>query len=174
MMAVPWTEWQSPVTGTWVCRWSAPHDVHHRRQSAQEAEDAARSARVADVDIHAVFLGDLDVVPPDLGAARKDGGQHHIRAFERFNPVEGGGHFGGILPGLNKFQHGLVGKVEPFGVDIHQGNMGIFQQRKGQDVAHKSGGEAEASGADEGDLGHEESPGMGFIRRLFRLIKTAE
>ncbi len=56
------------------------HDVHHRVDGAQETKNPRRTARVAHVGIHAVFLGDFDIMPPDLCAARKDGRQHHIRA----------------------------------------------------------------------------------------------
>ena len=104
------------------------HDIHHGRQGAQEAEDAARAACIADIDIHAVFLGDLDIVSPDLDAAGQDGGQHHIGVLERLDPVEGGGDGCRVLAGLDQFDHRLFGKFQPFGIDIHQDDMGILQQ----------------------------------------------
>ena len=131
------------------------HDIHHRWQGTQEAEDAARTARIADIDVHAVFLGDFEVVPPDLDAAGQDGGQNHVSAFESFNPVECGRDGCRAIAGLNQFDHCLFGEFQPLGVDVHQNDVGIFQQGESQDVAHEVGGELETTGANEGDLGHD-------------------
>jgi len=43
------------------------HDLHHIRQGAQKAENARGAARVTDVDINAIFLGDFDIVTPNFG-----------------------------------------------------------------------------------------------------------
>ena len=99
---------------------------------AQEAEDARRAARVADVDVHAILLGDLDIVPPDVRAAGQDGGQHHIGIAQRFGPVQGRIDFGGIVAQGDDLLHRAPGEIEPLGVDVHQRKVGIFQQRKGE------------------------------------------
>jgi len=139
------------------------HDVQHGQQGAQEAEDTARAARVADIDVHAEFLGDLDIVTPDLGAAGQDGGQDHVGARERLSPVEGGGDGCRALAGLDEPGHRLPDEFQPIGVDVHQGNVGVLEQGEGQDVAHEFGGEAEAAGADEGDFGHGWVLSFGFF-----------
>lgn len=66
------------------------HNIHHRVDGAQETKNPRRSARVAHIGIHAVLLGDFDIVPPDLRAASQDGCQHYIRALQRLNSVQCG------------------------------------------------------------------------------------
>jgi hypothetical protein len=129
-------------------------DVHHRRQGAQEAEDAAGSARVSHVDIHTVFLGDFDIIFPHLGGARQNGGQHHIGIAQGFGPVERGRDGRRVLPFGDELGDSGPGEIEPFHVDVHQSDVGIAQERKSQDVAHQPGSEAEATRANESDFGH--------------------
>ena len=55
-------------------------DVQNGVHRAQEAEDAAGAAGIAHIDIHPVFLGDEDIMLPDVHVPRQDGGDHPIRA----------------------------------------------------------------------------------------------
>ena len=108
---MPWTEWQRPVALTEVSLLDGPAehrhrvgvveevgvrsdlldvsaDVEHHRDGAERAEDARRAARVADVDVDAVLLGDQDVVLPDVDAAGEDRAEDGVGAFERLAAVQ--------------------------------------------------------------------------------------
>ncbi len=133
-------------------------DVHHRREGAQESEDAAGSARIAHVDIHSVFLGDLDIVPPDFGAAGQDGGQHHVRIPQRFHSVQRGAHRCGIFSGFDQFLHRFERIIQPLRIDIHQRDVGIRKQREGEDIPHQSLGKPQAACSDKRDFCHGSTP----------------
>ena len=49
---------------------------------------------------------------------------------------------------LNSF----VNVIQPFGIDVHQGNGGILKGGERENILHKFPGEAEASCADKGDF----------------------
>ena len=129
-------------------------NVHHRVDRAQEAEDARRAARVADVGVHAVLLGDFDVVPPDVGGAGQDGRQHHVGASQRLGPIQRRGDFGGIVAQGDDLFDRAPRKVQAFRVNVHQRDLGVRQQRERQHVAHERAGEAQTAGSDECNLGH--------------------
>ena len=92
-----------------------PDDVQHHRDGAQGAENARRAARIADVDIHAIFLGDLDVVAPDLCAASQDGDQDDIGVSQRFRPVQRGFDPGGVFAHVDDALDGSARELQPFG-----------------------------------------------------------
>ncbi len=95
-------------------------DLHHHRDGAQGAEDAATPARVAHVDVDAVLLGDLDVVAPDVGRAGQDGDQHVVGAGQRLAAIERGDDGGRVLALVDDALHRLSRPFEPVGVDVHQ------------------------------------------------------
>ena len=130
-------------------------DVHDGVDRAQVAEDAARAARVAHVGVHAVFLGNQDVVLPDVHLAVQDGGHDAVRAHERFLAVQGGDDLGRILALGHDALHGAADVVQALGVDVHQRDGRVAEGREGQQVSDQRAGKAEAARADKGDfLGH--------------------
>ena len=125
-------------------------DFEDRVDGAQEAEDAAWSAGVADVGVDAVLLGDEDVVLPDVDAAVEDRGDDALRVLQRLAAVERGHDLGGVLAVRHNALAGAADDVEPFGVDVHQRDRGVGEGRVRQKVADEFAGEAEAAGSDEG------------------------
>lgn len=67
-----------------------PGDVAHHGNGAQRPEDAGHAAGVADVDIHAVFHRDFDVMTPHLNAPGQDGAHDEIRSRQGLPAVEMG------------------------------------------------------------------------------------
>ena len=53
----------------WAQPFHVPANVQQGRNGAQGAKDAARSAGVADIDVDPIFLGNQDVMLPDVRAA---------------------------------------------------------------------------------------------------------
>jgi len=56
-------------------------DAYHDGDGAEGSEDARGPARVADIGVDAVLLGDLDVVTPYVHAAGEDGDEDAIGAL---------------------------------------------------------------------------------------------
>ena len=130
-------------------------DFEDRVHRAQEAEDAARPAGVADVRVHPVFLGDGEVVLPDVGPALQDCRDHAVRALKRLAAVEGGHDLGRMTPVRRDALAGAADEVQPYRVDVHQRDGGVVEGGIRQDVADEVAGEGEAPGTDECDfLGH--------------------
>ena len=129
-------------------------DLHHGRRGAQEAEDAGRAAGVADVDVYAVLLRDLDIGAENARAAREDGDDHAVRALERDLPVEGGGDLRFVLAGGDDLMHRAVDEVQTVGIDVHQGQLAVGERREGEKVLDQCTGEAEAARADKRNFLH--------------------
>jgi hypothetical protein len=95
-------------------------DLQHHRDGAQRSEDARRPARVADVGVDTILLGDLQVVPPDIHAAGQDSHQYHVGIFQGLGAIQRGLDFGGVLAHIHDPLHRLLGELQPLGIDIHQ------------------------------------------------------
>ena len=76
-------------------------DIEHDRDRAQGAEDARHAARIADVHIHAIFLGDFNIVAPDANPAGQDGDQDEVGVLQRLLAVGGRHHFGRVIAHLD-------------------------------------------------------------------------
>ena len=88
-------------------------DVEHHRDRAQRAEDAGWPARVADVGVHAVLLGNLDVVPPDADRRGQDGAEDGVGAFERLLAVHGREDGRRIVAFADDALDGAAREIEP-------------------------------------------------------------
>ena len=132
-------------------------DLQHQRNVAQGAEDAGDAAGVAHVDVHAVCLGNLDVVAPDRRIAVEDGANHAVGAVQRLRPIRRGGDYRLAAKGL--VDPLCIGRdpFQPLGIDVHQGDLTVLECREGQQVAHQIPREYEAAGADESEFLHDDS-----------------
>ena len=131
-----------------------PGDVEHHRDGAQGAEDARWPAGVADVRVHAVLLGDQDVVPPDVERAGQDRDEDDISVAKRLGPVQRGLDPGWIVALGDDALRRAARKVEPLRIDVHQRQRGVLEQGESQHVPHECASESEAASADECDLRH--------------------
>ena len=135
-------------------------DVQDGVDRAQIAEDAARAARIADVRIYAVFLGNENIVLPDVHFAVEDRGHNAVGAHERFLAVERRQHFGRILALGYDAVYRALDVIKPLGVDVHQGAGRVLKGGEGEQVVDQLAREAEAACADECD----------FLTHVFTLL----
>ena len=129
-------------------------DVQHQGNIAQGPEDAGHAAGIAHVDVHAVLLGNLDVIAPDVDVAVEHGADHTIRAFQRFRPVHGGSNRRLVAEGRVDFVHAGGDLFQPQGIDVHQGNVAILKGRKGKQIPHQIPGKDIASSTDKSKFLH--------------------
>ena len=146
-------------------------DIQQQGDVAQGAENTGNTAGIADVDIHAVLLGNLDVMPPDVNSAVEHGAKHTVRALEGFHPVGGGGD-----PAIRAF-HGfldplayLVDVFQIVGIEIHQSDLAILECWEGEQVAHTACGELQASCADKRKFFHRSASFLFKIRFHYTVI----
>ena len=132
-------------------------NVEHQRNIAQRAENAGHAAGVANVDIHAVFLRNFDIVAPHVNVAVEHRAEHAIGAGERFGAAERGRHLRGLARSVHNLLHAAANALEPVGVDIHQRDLGILKRRKREQIAHHVAREREAACADKRKFFHDRS-----------------
>ena len=132
-----------------------PADFQQQGDVTQSAENTGNTARIANVGIHTVLLGNLDIMSPDVNAAVEHGAKHTVRALEGFRPVCSGSDlavraFHGFLDPLAY----LTDIFQIIGIAIHQSNLAILECREGQQVAHTACGELQASCANKRKFFH--------------------
>jgi len=110
------------------------------------------------LDIHPVFLGDLNIVAPDFGTARKDGREHHISIAQGFDTIQRGSHCRRVVPRCDDLSNRSFGELQSFCINVHQCDMGVPQQWEGEDVAYQILGEFQAAGTDKCNFGHMKPP----------------
>ena len=142
-------------------------DVEHQRNIAQSAEDAGYAARVADVDVHAVFFGNLDIVPPNVRVAVEHGAQHAVRTGQRFRTAERRGDLRRLAGRVHNPLYAAADSIQPFGVDVHQRQLAVFKRRKRQQIAHNVPREDKAARTDECKFFHKKAT---FLLRSFCVI----
>ena len=133
-------------------------DLHNGVNRAQIAENAAGAARVAHVGVHAILLGDENVVLPYIHIAGQDCGYYAFRTYERFLAVHGRFDLRGVFAlGHNALHRALDGR-QALRVDVHQADGGVVKRREREQVAHQRAREAKAARADKSNfMGHEKS-----------------
>ncbi len=130
-----------------------------QREGAQRAEDAADAEGVADGLAQPVAGRDLEVGTGGLPHADLDDVDDEVRVGERRAPLGVGGDPGpgavAVPPGalVRDELGGAARGVEPFGVDVVQGDVRAAQLGEGQQVGQEPLREHDAARADEGDLG---------------------
>ena len=139
----------------WAVFFDVAADVQHQRNIAQGPENAGHAAGVAHIDVHTVFLGNFNVVAPDVDVAVEHGADHAVRAFQRLRPVHGGGYRRLIAEGGVDFVHACGDFFQPQGIDVHQSNVAILKGRKGKQIPNQIAGKDVAARADESEFFHE-------------------
>jgi hypothetical protein len=87
--------------------------------------------------IDTVLLRDLNVMPPDPGAATQDGGQDDISSCESVAAVKAGLDLCRMVPRGDELLDPLLRPGEAFGIDIHQGDQRVLEQREGEHIAYE-------------------------------------
>ena len=127
-------------------------EVEHRRDAALAVHDAAGADGVADALVDAVLQRDADVVGEGLEAADADAVHHVAGAGQRLAAVGGGGDLRRQAVHLDDAADDLGDHVEVVGVDVGQRDLDAGEFRHLEDVGDELLGEADAAGADDGDL----------------------
>ena len=127
-------------------------EVQDDRDVALAVEDAARADRVADALVDAVFERDADVIGIGLEAADADAADDVVRALERLAAIGGRGDGGGQPVGLDHAVEHLPDHRKAVLADVGQCELGVAQLRDRHDVGEQASGEADAPGANDGDL----------------------
>ena len=78
----------------------------------------------------------------------------YVGPFERLGAIQRRLDLGRVVAHLHDPLHGPLGEIQPLGVNVHQGDSGIFQQGKGQHIAHQIARKAKTAGANKGNLCH--------------------
>jgi hypothetical protein len=127
-------------TGTSTPRWAA----------------ASGPAGVAHVYIHPELLRNFDFMAPHVHAAGQNRRQDEVSPLERLRAVHRRFHPGAVATHLDDLADRPLDEIQPLRVDVHERQRRILQQGERQQVAGERAGEAEAAGADECDLGHDD------------------
>ena len=122
-------------------------DFQQRRDVAQRAEDAARSQRVADALIHAIFQWDFVILPELFHATRLDHHDDVIRILQRLAPIRGGRDRGVHAVVFNHAPDERVHFVEPVVRQRHQPIFAAHERRSGQKIRHQGLAKDQAAGA---------------------------
>ena len=85
-------------------------NTEHHRNGAQRTEDAGRAARVANVGVNPILLGDLNVVAPDIQPAGQNGDDHIVGPLQRRRAILGRRDGGGIVAHPHNLFNRLVDK----------------------------------------------------------------
>ena len=132
------------------------HIVEQHRDGAQAAHDAADAERVGDGLAQAELLRDLEV---------GDGARLVAADLDHVDRVVGAVERGAAVGGRRRSSARRVERVgdaagdelrrlEPFGVDVEQRDLGVGELLVSEDVAEQVAREHRAARADERDLGH--------------------
>jgi hypothetical protein len=129
-------------------------DARQHREGTQRAEDAADADGVRDGLAQPVLRRDLEVahgrrVHPDL-----DRVDHEVGAVEHRPPVQAGGHHRIRAELLRDPPGDRLRRLQPFRVDVVQGQRHAFELVERKDVGEQFAGEDHAAGTEESDHSH--------------------
>ena len=127
-------------------------EIENGRNAALAVHDAARADRIAHALVDAVFERNADVVGKRLQPADAHATDHIARAIKRRAPVGGGGDLGVQAVDLDRAPQDLRDHVEVVRIDIGQRDLDVVELGHLPDVGAQFACEANASGADDGDL----------------------
>ena len=123
-------------------------NIEHQRNVAQRTEYAGYAPRVADVRVHAVLFGNLNVVPPDVDVAVENRTEHAVRAFQRRFSIECSGDFRAATHcAVDLFDH-PGDEREPLRVYVHERDLRVRKCRECQKIPHEIARKDKAARAD--------------------------
>jgi hypothetical protein len=127
-------------------------------RGAEESEDAAGTEGVANGLVNAIAARHLDIDTVGDVPTHLEGDDDDRSAFNRLSQVRGR-----LNPRSKRIRRDeppqdTCGSLDPFRVDVHQGEFGLAQGLEGQDVADQLDRKDEAARSDDGDL-HGHAPG---------------
>ena len=130
-----------------------PAEIEDDRDVALAVENAAGADRVADALVDAVFQRDADVVGVRLEAADAHAADDVVRAFQRLPAVGGRGDRGRQAVGLDHRGRASAGSSTRLcSLMSVSANSASCSSGTRDDVGDQPLGEADAAGADDGDL----------------------
>ncbi|MCY1299151.1 hypothetical protein D9M70_486680 [compost metagenome] len=127
-------------------------EIENDGNVALAVEDAAGADRIADALVDAIFQRNADVIGIGFQTADANAADDVARTFQRLQPIGRRRHLRRQAVDLDDSVEDRLDHLQIAGTEVGQRHFDITQFRHGENVGKELLGEADAAGADDGDL----------------------